>query len=135
MNFLRTLRSVVANLQEGREAAAVRPEQNGAPSQAYLDRMRAVELTEGYIATLALAPPALKEALCRCVVQVQHPLLNVAGLLERVTSHRQSLSFALHRAGQVPTADEAQQLVRLAELQQALERLLPPTGAEEGGGR
>ena len=125
MDLLRTIRNVVANLRDGEDPAAVRTEQRDAPSREYLERVEAVELTESYIASLESVPPALRAELCRCVVHVQKPLLSVGALVERVASYRQSLSFSINRGGQATTAEEEQQLVRLAELQHVLERLPP----------
>ena len=131
MDLLRTIRNVVANLRDGNEPAAVRTDQSTPPSQEYLERVRAVELTKNYIASLESVPRALREELCKCIAHVQQPLLSVEALAERVASYRQSLSFAINRIGQEPTAEQAQQLMRLAELQRVLERLSPagPVGS------
>jgi hypothetical protein len=132
MAVLPTLRRVLANLQEGRPADAVRTDELMAADPAFRRRMQAQAATDAWLQTLLPAVPAHLHAALRLCTNVHDdtpPVTTLPGLLHQVAQRRDHLRAELDRGGQPRTADQQRLLDDLAELQARLSPPLEPGNA------
>jgi hypothetical protein len=132
MALFPTLRRVLANLQEGRAAEAVRTGEPVAADAAFRHRMQAQAATDAWLQTLLPAVPVhLHAALqqCTAVHGDAPPVTSLPGLLAELAGRRDNLLAVLDRGGQQPTAAEQALLDDLAELLAWLPGLTEPGGA------
>ena len=134
MALVPTLRRVLANLQDGLPADAVRTDEPVPASAAFRQRMQAQAATDAWLQTLLPTVPAhLHAALQQCTaVHDDSPAItSLPGLLEELAQRRDSQRAVLDRAGLPGTAAELALLDSLAALLERLPRLAEPGG--DGG--
>lgn len=130
MAFFQTLRRVLANLQEGRPAEAVRTDEPVVADAAFRQRLHVQATTDTWLQLLLPALPAhLHAALLGAVVHVDTPVTTLPALLHRVAQHRDHLQAELDRAGLPCTAADQTLLDHLAELLVRLPDLAEPGAA------
>lgn len=123
MALFPTLRRVLANLQEGRPAEAVRTDEPVAADAAYRRRMQAQADTDAWLQTLLPAVPAhLHSALQQCTALHEDapPITSLPGLRDAVAARRRSLQAVLDRGDLPATAGDLALLDDLAELLRAI---------------
>ena len=117
MNPFHALRNVLANLSEGAEADAVRPEASAVPSPEFMARLAALRRTEAFAGTLAAKVPAeLRGALEESVRHVDLVIEDLPALSAHLRRCRQGLAVALGRGGE-PSPDESRRLQDLERLE------------------
>lgn len=132
MALFPTLRRVLANLQEGRPAEAVRTDEPVAANAAFRQRMQAQGTTDAWLQTLLPAVPAHLHAALRVCTNVHDdstPVTSLPGLLQNVAQRRDRLSAELDRGGQPRTAEQQRLLDDLAELLTRLSLRVEPGAA------
>lgn len=132
MALMPTLRRVLANLQEGLPAEAVRTDEPVPASAAFRQRMQAQAATDAWLQTLLPAVPAhLQAALQQCTALHEDApcITSLAALLEAVNQRHRSLQAMLDRGDLPVTAADLALLNGLAELLMRLPQLAEPGGA------
>ncbi len=132
MALMPTLRRVLANLQEGRPAEAVRADEPVPASAAFRQRMQAQAATDAWLQTLLPAVPAhLHSALhqCTAVHEDAPPITSLPDLLQAVAQRRDSLRAVLNHQARPDTLAELALVDGLAGWLDRLPQLEEPGSA------
>jgi hypothetical protein len=125
MALLRTIRNVIGNLAAGQDAASVHRQQNQVASKAFMQRLRALEATERFLAEAIKPgiPRSLHGTLDRVVAHVEQPIASLDQLAARVREASMGQSMAVGRADWPATHAESAHARDLVALGDALVRL------------